>query len=501
MDLTFELFVAWRYLWEQRRGGRRLLWIAILFALLSIALRAAALAWGKPVLDDIGLGPRPFGRVANQVALGCAVLSGLLLLSFGLQRRFNVFTTVSIFGVFVGSAALVIVLSVMSGFEGDLRSKILGTQAHAVVRARGQLLHGASDVLRQVLSVPGVAGAQPLVEGEVMLIGSGSQQVALLKGIDPTLAEGVIDLERYLHGDCAAGKLDFLAHPERLAALPMVDAAGPTPPEKTTPARIVLPGIVVGCELAKNLRLYLGDDIRVASPRGGLGPTGPMPRMKAFRVAGIFYSGMYEYDAKIAYAAIEPAQKLFGLEHAVYGVELKMSDPDLADGVTSRVVAALGSGYDVRDWRELNRSLFQALKLEKVAMFIVLTFIVMVASFSILANLTMAVVQKGREISILKAMGASSAMLLRVFVIQGLYIGTIGTTLGLLVGVGTCWALMRFGLHLDPEVYYIATLPVDLDVAEIVTIALSGLSLSVVATLYPAWLASRLGAAEALRHA
>ena len=502
---SFEWFVAWRYLREQERKGSRLLWMGVGLVLVAVALEAAARIWGKPILDEIGLGRPRVWRQASLVALVSAIVGALALLLSALLRRFSVFTSVSIFGVFLGTAALSIVLSVMSGFEGDLRGKILGTHAHAVARATAGPLRDVRGVLRVVRSTPGVVAAQPLVESEVMIIAAGNQQVVLLKGIDPERAASVTELDRYLHGECGAGKLDYLARPETLAALPPQDpfAIPPTPgtaPEAPAVPRPVLPGLLVGCELAKNLRLSVGDDVRVASPRGGLGPLGPMPRTKGFRVAGIFYSGMYEYDSKIAYAAIAPAQKLLGLDDAAHGVEIKVRDPDGAQAVADVVRARLGAGYEVKGWGELNRSLFEALKLEKIAMFVVLTFIVMVASFSIITNLIMVVVQKGREIAILKAMGASGAALLRIFVIQGLYIGAIGTALGLAVGVGTCLALERFGLHLDPEVYYIATLPVRLDPTEILVIAAAGVAISAVATVYPAWLASRFEPVEGLRY-
>jgi lipoprotein-releasing system permease protein len=504
-EQTFEWLLAWRYLWERRLPGRRLLVIAAVCLVLALACHLVALRWGRPVLDELDLGRPVLGRMMERAALVLAILGVKAACLWLLLRRFSIFSAVSIVGVYLGSAALVIVLSVMSGFENDLRSKILGTNAHAVIRVPGRPMREFREILQEARKTPGVLAAQPLVEGEVMIIAPNNQQVVVIKGIDPDVAARVTELPRYLKGECAAGKLEYLAHPEELARVdPMAD---PFPPAKAPSVLVLppvsprptLPGLLIGCELAKNLRLFVGDDIRIASPRGGLGPLGPMPRTKSFRLAGIYYSGMYEFDTKVAYAAVEPTQRLLGLDDAVDGIELRVHDPERIDDVTTVLSARIGSAYEIKDWREQNRSLFQALKLERVAMFVVLTFIIMVASFSIVTNLMMVVVQKGRDIAILKAMGATGASLLRVFVIQGLYIGVIGTALGLLVGVGVCLALAHFGLRLDPEVYYIATLPVRLEGAEVALVTVASIAMAVIATVYPSLLAARFEPAEGLR--
>jgi lipoprotein-releasing system permease protein len=272
-------------------------------------------------------------------------------------------------------------------------------------------------------------------------------------------------------------------------------------PEAPSPSRRVVPGIIVGRELAKSLRVYLGDDVNIISPFGGIGPSGAMPKSKPFRVAGIFFSGMFEYDSKYTYVAVPAAQKFFAMDGDVTGIELKVVDADNTEPVVARIKALVGPGYEVQDWKELNRSLFSALKIEKILMFVLLCFIILVAAFSIIANGTMLVMEKGREIAILKSMGASDGGILASFMLLGLYIGVLGTITGIALGIGFCLALGHFGLPLNPDVYYIQTLPVSLNPVEILFVFLAALAIALLATLYPAWMAARLRPVDGLRDA
>jgi lipoprotein-releasing system permease protein len=325
----------------------------------------------------------------------------------------------------------------------------------------------------------------------------------VLKGIDPGTVGQVTDLQK----NTDVGGLDYLANPEKLKALggpPILnDKRDEDEPEREKEApkieRRSLPGVIIGRELAKNLRLYLGDEVNIVSPLGGIGPSGPIPKSKPFRVAGIFFSGMFEYDSKHIYLTIPSAQKFLGQEDEVTGLELKVRDPDATEPVVAAIQQALGAGYDVQDWKELNRNLFSALKLEKIAMFIVLCFIILVAAFSIIANGIMLVMEKGREIAILKSMGASDQAILVVFVILGLYMGLLGTVAGIVVGVLACYGLARWGLALDPDVYYITKLPVKMNPNEVVLVFVAAICIAVLATLYPAWVAARLKPVEGLR--
>jgi len=246
--------------------------------------------------------------------------------------------------------------------------------------------------------------------------------------------------------------------------------------------------------------VFVGSDVDIVCPVCGVGPAGPMPKLKPYRVAGHFYSGMYEFDSKLAYANLPDVQKFVGTPGEVTGIEVRTETPEIAGAVAEAIGQRLGPGYEVRSWEELNRSLFGALKLEKMAMFIALTFIDLVASFSVISTLLMLATEKGREIAILKSMGASSLSVVRIFVAEGLYIGLIGLVFGLVLGIGGSLFLARYGLPLDPDVYYIQKLPVVMRGTEIAALGLAALALSCLATVYPALLASRMRPVDGLRY-
>jgi lipoprotein-releasing system permease protein len=462
-----------------------------------------------------------WGGLLDKIRLISIVLTVAVEVFLRIVRRFTVFSTISTYGLFLGTGALVIVLSVMSGFEQDLKRKILGINAHVNVTRPDQPFTTYREAREKLLKLPGVVGVTPYISNEVMIASQSNLSGVVLKGIDPATDGTVTDLEK----DVDLGELQFLVQPDKLRTLggpPILrhddDEAPPSPgpgaihfkpadshgkeiaqPEKPSEGRKVIPGVVIGRELAKNLRLYLGDDVNVVSPLGGIGPQGPIPKSKPFRVAGIFYSAMFEYDSKYIYMSIPAAQKFLNLEDEVTGLELKLKDSDETAPVVAAIQQVLGPGYDVQDWQELNRSLFSALKLEKIAMFIVLCFIILVAAFSIIANGIMLVMEKGQEIAILKSMGATDRSLLITFMMLGIAIGGLGTSAGIAAGVAACLALGKWGLPLDPDVYYIHTLPVRLNPYEVVLVATAALVIGMLATLYPAWTAARLRPVEGLR--
>ena len=405
-------------------------------------------------------------------------------------------TLISIAGVAMGVWALTVVLSVMSGFEADLKRKILGHNAHGMVLTYGQ---GDFDDWRgtreKVLQVKGVLGATPFLYNEVMLSAGQNLTGAILKGIDVETVGTVTDLPSNIE----QGDLEALRHPETIAR-------GPRPPDEPpaqepAPARKVrpLPGIVVGRELARALRVFVGDQVNVVSPFGDLGPAGPQPKSRPFRVAAIFYSGMYEYDSKFAYMDLEEGQRFFAT-NTVTGLELKVADVDAARAIMARVVYALGGWpFRAKDWGELNRSLFSALQMEKVVMAFILGCIVLVASFIIVATLIMLVLEKTKEIAVLKSMGAGVPSVMKIFVAEGLIIGAIGTAFGLILGYGSCLLIDKVGIPLDPEVYYINNLPVLIEPAQFALVTLAALVLSYLATIYPATKAARLRPVDGLR--
>ena len=433
-----------------------------------------------------------------------------------------VMTAISIAGVGVGVWALTVVLSVMSGFESELKRKILGTNSHAWLMKYHENFREWRETLKQVSGMSQVVGATPFIMREVML----SQRDALsgceLKGIDPLTIGKVSDLPAQVK----AGDLEWLSDPSKIPATPPPpkESAGGlggkdgdylrdtferkrdhaderAPKGMTAEALAAMPGICIGKEMSHTLRAWVGDVVNIINPvGGGLGPTGPMPQSKAFRVACIFYSGMFEYDSKFAYIALAEAQKFFRTGDNVNGLELKFRDVDAARAESQRVRAALGGfPYQTKDWADLNRNLFSALKLEKLAMAIILTFIVLVACFNILSTLIMLVLEKTKEISILKSMGSRDASIMKIFVIEGLTIGGVGTAIGLLLGWATCLFIERFGLQLDADVYYISNLPVSADPGQFAMVAGIAVALSYLATLYPAIKASRLSPVDGLR--
>ncbi len=272
-------------------------------------------------------------------------------------------------------------------------------------------------------------------------------------------------------------------------------------PAGADPASDVLPGLIVGQELARTLRLHVGDEVNVVSPLGELGPTGPMPKSRPFRVAGIFYSGMYEFDMKMAYTTLGAAQGFLNVGEAVSGIEVKVEDTENAEAIASALAAAIGrSDLRVRGWQEVNRNLFGALQLEKLAMFITLGIAILVASFCIVGTLTLMVQEKRKEVGILKAMGATGEQIVAVFMAQGLMIGMLGATMGLGLGYLACFVGEHFAIRLNPEVYYIDRLPVHIDSTEFIVTGIASVLVCLLATIYPAILGSRLTPVDALRY-
>ncbi|MFO0608900.1 MAG: ABC transporter permease [Polyangiales bacterium] len=446
-----------------------------------------------------------------------------------LRARKSGFLTVisflAFFGVGLGAFALCLTISVMGGFGNDLKRKILGNNAHVIVdRERG----GFQDwepLLAAIRRVPEVTSATPFVHGEVMITSATNLSGVILRGVDPA-STGVV---RTLRHDLIRGRVEYLEHPERIGdASPFerrpVSARGeeePPPPPGATVTRISgatgdidrrygndpaapeppLPGIIVGRELANNLHLVVGEQVTVVSPFGSIGPLGPMPKTKAFRIAGIFYSGMYEYDTKYAYVLIPVAQRFFNHQNnAITSIEIRVADVDRSDAVTARVAELARSRHlRVRDWKDLNQNLFRALKLEKLMIFLLLTVAIIVASFSIVATLLLLVTEKGREIAVLKAMGASDGFIMRVFIAVGALIGVVGALLGTTGALVTCLVAQRVGIPLDPEVYYIERLPVTIAPADYALVFVTSVAICLLAATFPAWLAGRLRPVEGLR--
>ena len=431
----------------------------------------------------------------------------------------TVISVLSICGVAISSCALSSVVSVMGGFSQDLKRKILGNNAHIVIDTTSQSAWTHYDqVLGHVRALPGVIGATPVVHGEVMISSPSNLAGVFVRGIEPGSITTVIELGNNID----VGQFDYLVHPEKLRHLPPDEVIGigpggelymkgaelpPLPDDLDPVVREALagpplrPGIIIGRELAKTLHVYVGDEVTLVSPLGDLGPMGVMPRTKKFRVAAVFYSGMYEYDATHVYTTLEAAQEYFAMDGKVSVIDVKVDDAERADLMTPVVNAATERPeLRVRDWREMNKNLFSALKLERIATFIILSIAIMVASFCIICTLLLMVTEKGKEIAILKALGASDNTIRRTFMTEGVIIGAIGTVFGVGTGLALCTGLAWFGLRLDPDVYYIDRLPITVSGLDFLVVALAALTICTLSTIYPAHAASKLRPVDGLRY-
>lgn len=400
-------------------------------------------------------------------------------LSSGKGRGFlSLITVIAVGGVAVGVMALIVVIGVMSGLQNDLRDKILGASAHGMVLEIGEEIRMENwrAVLEEVRRAEGVTAAAPFVYTEVGLNAGGSySEGAVLRGIGRDSA----DLE-------VAGVGEHLV-------------SGDMPFGETESGN---PGLLMGARLADRLGLFPGQLVTVVSFQNvPLTPSGFTPRMRRFEVTGLFETGLYQYDTKFTYAALEDAQELFGLGDAVTGVEFDVRDPWRAGTISDRVAADLGFPYKVDDWQEQNASLFSALKLEKLAMAIILLLIVLVAAFNIISTLIMVVTDKTREIGILRSMGVTSGGIQRIFMYQGTVIGLVGTLLGAGLGGTLAWLLDRYEfITLPGDVYFVDRLPVNLDPVDIGLILGASVLISFLATIYPARQAAELPPVEAIRH-
>ncbi|MBX3182435.1 MAG: ABC transporter permease [Polyangiaceae bacterium] len=427
----------------------------------------------------------------------------------------TVISILSISGVAVSTFALCAVISIMGGFGQDLKRKILGNNAHIHIAATEiGGFGGWRESIDAARRVPGVHAASPIAAGEAMASSHSNTGGVMLKGVDTESIGQVIDLIDNIE----AGRFEYLVDPSKLTRLAPDEIIGYGPggrPYYKGPiadwqrkvavgddsAPEVYPGIIIGRELSKTLNALVGDEITLVGPLGELGPMGVMPRTRKFRVAGIFYSGMYEYDSSFAYVDIGVAQRFLDLGEQVTSIEVKLSREEDVGVVGPAIVKALSrDDVRVRDWKELNRSLFSALELEKIVTFVILFLACIVASFCIVCTLLLMVTEKSKEIAILKAVGTSDRVILAIFMSEGMIIGAIGTVFGVVTGAMACIALKVSGARLDPDVYYVDRLPISINVTDYLLIALCAMLVTTLATIYPASAASRLRPVDGIRY-
>lgn len=390
------------------------------------------------------------------------------------QAFISVITVISVLGVMIGVMALVVVLSVMNGFRADLMSKILGVKSHLLVLSYKGAFNDYKRVAGRVGQVEGAVATTPFIHSQVMVNRSGNVSGAILRGIQPETAGNVLSIESMIKD----GSLSSL--------------------ESSWDG---LPTIIIGSELSKQLGAYPGDILNMISPEGKLTPFGRVPNSQKFKVTAVFDSGMYEYDASMVFVSLKEAQAFLGFGDRVSGLEVRVKDVYKSDKVGLKIQNALGNPYWTKDWKVMNRSLFSALKLEKFAMFVILTMIVLVGALNIISTLVMVVMEKTRDVAILRAMGASAKSIMTIFMVQGLLVGLVGTLAGLASGLGICHLLARYKfISLPSDVYYITTLPVQVEFWDVCLVSLSAVVISFLATIYPSWHASKLNPVEAIRY-
>ena len=384
----------------------------------------------------------------------------------------------SLLGIALGVATLVIVMSVMNGFRQELLTRILGLNGHMSVYTTSGKMKSFDDLATKISTMNGVVSVTPMIEGQVMVTARGIAQGAVVRA----LRKSDLEKRNILSGNINRGSLDKYGQNN---------------------------GLVIGHRLAQKLGVRVGDKLTLISPKGTITAFGTVPKMKAFEVAATFEIGMFEYDSSFIFMPLKLAQGYFKLPDAVTNLEVFIDDPDNAPDMVSNVMLSAGKGIRVHDWQRANASFFNAIQVERNVMFLILTLIILVAAFNIISSMIMLVKDKGRDIAILRTMGATRGTIMRIFFIAGASVGVIGTLAGFVLGLSFAenieairqWIQSLSGSELfAAEIYFLSQLPAIVDVNEVIAVVSMGFGLSIVATIYPAWRAARLDPAEALRY-
>jgi lipoprotein-releasing system permease protein len=384
-------------------------------------------------------------------------------------------TFISIAGVVIGVATSIITLAVMTGFQGYFRDKILSALPHVVVlEFTGSGMKDEKAVEEKIKNIPHVMATTPFVYAQSMITTKERMQGIQVRGIDPGKEVNVTDIAKNM----TSGSLRDLDRPDAK-----------------------LPGIIMGVDLARKLGVSVGDGVTMVNPLGEETPLGMVPKMKKFQVVGLFDAGMYDYNMTFVYISLTDAQKFFDMAGRVSGVQIRVDEIYNADRISSMIQATLGYPYYTRNWMEMNKNFFSALLLEKIGMSLILVVIIVVASFNIVGTLTMIVMEKNREIAILKSMGSSAQSIVKIFMFAGLAIGFVGTAIGVVIGYGAVVILTKSDIiSLPKDVYQVSHLPLSTSGLDVLFISLTALLISFLATLYPSWQAARQDPVEVLRY-
>lgn len=428
---------------------------------------------------------------------------GLRYLSSRRKQKFaSIIGLISVLGVIIGVMALNVVLSVMGGFEEELREKILGVSSHIVILSYDGPMKDYSKIEDETLKFPGVLGASPFIYGQGMMASENNVSGSVVRGIDPGTAGSVTNIEQALGRGVLGSKND---DKKRISDEQLSRMGKEVLNKLNKETESGKPPILLGKELANTLGVMEGDQVSLVSPFGKMGPFGATAKVKKFEVAGVFDYGMIEYDSSISYVDLKDAMEFFDMSGEVSGVEVKVRDIYNARVMSAELASILGFPYYTRNWEEVNKSLFKALRLERIAIAIFLGLIILVAALDIVSALTMVVMEKGKDIAILRAMGATRNGILKIFVIDGMIIGIVGTLLGSLSGYGICYMLknsetIRKLIPFDNNVYPISEFPVKIEPFYFLTVAFCSILICFIATLYPSFQASRKDPIEALRY-
>ncbi len=395
----------------------------------------------------------------------------------GQKNRFiTLIMLLSIVGIAVGVMALVVVISVMAGFESDLRTRILGSESHIVISKKTGKFFASADTVKELTNDKAISAARPFLSSEVIFRSASNVAGGTLKGIPPRTAS---KFSNNIFNHAMVERFMSEANQSRINRKP---------------------GIIIGKELARNLGVIEGDQVEVISPRGMVSPIGHVPRMKSYEILGFFETGLYQYDSNLAFSNIKDVQRLLLAAGNISGIELLIGDIYQAPQLARNIKAKLGTAYDVRDWGQMNRNLYWALKLEKIVMFIILTLITLVAAFNITSALIMMVMEKTKEIAILKTMGARGKSIRKIFMLKGMIVGVSGIAVGVCTGFFLCLFLKQHKINILPgDIYYITSLPVNIDPWTFILTGAAAFVICFFSTLLPSHQASKFNPVDAIR--